>query len=290
MTVTVIQQGRVIDPRSLVDKVQDLVIIDGKITHCGNMPNNIRPDQVIDAKNHWVIPGIIDLYTQFNVLQDINTIAKQAVKFGITTLCVSPNAQTVIDNAKVARAIIQSCQPDVRCLPYAALTRHFSAKELVDVADLQQAGCIGLHNAGISLNDTQLLRHCFEYAATFDLPIFITPLDGDLAQHGLMHEGAVSARLGLTGIPDIAESIDVFRCLELAAYTGARLHFSRISSARVLPLIKQAKADGLAVTADVSIQNLYLTDMDIKLPLCFDRHNFNTNPAIYQVENPRFIK
>lgn len=263
MTVTLIQQGRIIDPASSIDEINDLMIIDGKIAHIGNIPQHIKPDKVISAKNHWVIPGIIDLYTQFNVLSELQPLAEHAAKYGITTLCLSPNAQSIIDNAKIAKAVIQACQPHVRCLPYMALTRQLAGEQLVDAVDLQHAGCIGLHNAGISLQDTQLLRHCFEYAATFDLPIFITPRDGFLSKYGVMHEGAISARLGLTGIPTIAETIDIYRCLELAAYTGARLHFSRISTAKSIDLIKQAKQSGLAITADVSIQQLYLTDMDV---------------------------
>lgn len=150
-----------------------------------------------------------------------------------------------------------------KVLPLAALTIGLRGEQLAEMGDLREAGCVGVSNALVPIENTDVLRYALEYAANCELPVFLSPQDAWLGRSGCVHEGSISTRLGLSGIPEAAETIEVSRDLLLMELTGAQVHFSHLSTARAVELLAQAQAKGLPVTADVCAHQLFLTDMDI---------------------------
>ena len=178
-----------------------------------------------------------------------------------------PDTHPVIDNAAMALMVQEHAQALGRCRihPLGALTVNLDGEQITEFATLAQAGCVGLSNAHRTIKNTLVLRRAFQYAHTFGLTVFINPQDPWLRGNGVMHEGETSTRLGLPAIPDAAETVDVARILSLIETTGARVHFSQLSSARSVDMISDARLDGLPVTADVAIHHLHLIDQDINL-------------------------
>ena len=265
-----IKQGRVIDPANNMDAVKDIYIENGHIAVIDDHidPSNFK--QIIDATDLIVMPGIIDLCARVREpgLEHKATIKSETIaasKAGITTLCCPPDTDPVIDETAVVDLINQgvtnAAHSHIVCL--GALTSKLKGEHLSEMAALKQAGCVGVSNAKEPVTNTLVLRRALEYASSHDLTVFIEPNDPYLSDHGCAHDGAVSTRLGLPGIPDAAESTVIARDLELIAEIGARVHFGRLSSARSVSLIEQAQKQGLKVTADVAIHQLFLTEMDL---------------------------
>ncbi len=271
-----INNGHVIDPANNIDRITNIYIAQGKIIAIADSLDDFSADRSIDASKLLVFPGCIDLFTNlrepgFDYKATIAQEMLAAAKAGITTLCCSPETNPVIDTPAVVDFIKQHSQASnkAKVLTYGALTQQLAGQQLACFASLKNAGCVAVTNAFNPIANSKVLRHCFEYAATFDLPIIIFPQDAWLAQNTCVHEGQVSARLGLSGVPAMAESIDVARCLELAKYIDVRLHFSHISTHAAVELIRQAKCQGANVTADVSIQHVTLSEIDVS--------DFNSN-------------
>jgi len=265
----IIKQGRVIDPANKLDAVKDIYIKDGVVAAIEDQINHADAD-VIDANDMIVMPGIIDLCARPREpgLEHKATIASETIaasKAGITTLCCPPDTDPVIDETAVVDLINQgvkdAAHSHIVCL--GALTSQLKGEHLSEMAALKQAGCIGVSNASAPIANTLVLRRALEYASSHDLTVFIQPNDPHLTNDGCAHEGAVATRLGLPGIPDAAESTVIARDLELIAEIGARAHFGRLSSARSVQLIEQAQKQGLEVTADVAIHQLFLSEMDL---------------------------
>ena len=265
-----INNGHVIDPANKIDRMTNIYIAEGNVVAVADTLDDFHADHRIDATNLLVFPGCIDLFTNlrepgFDYKATIAQETRAAAKAGITTLCCSPETNPVIDTPAVVDFIAQHSQASntANVLTYGALTQQLAGQQLACLASLKKAGCVAMTNAFNPIANSKILRHCFEYAATFDLPIIICPQDAWLAENTCAHEGKVSARLGLPSMPAIAESMDVARCLELAKYTNVQLHFSQLSTCAATHLIRQAKNDGMKVTADVSIQHLILSEIDI---------------------------
>lgn len=264
-----IKEGRVIDPRHGLDKVTDIYVAAGVVAGIGEKPPGLVVDKVISAKGSIVAPGFIDLLTHLYAPgQDYKaTIASEtraAATAGVTTLCCSPTTRLIMDTPAVVELVLQRAQEAgyARVLPIGALTQDLAGEGLAEMVALQNAGCVGVSQGGRPILNTQLLRHCFAYAATYDIPVFIQAEDYWLKQGGCAHEGQVSMRLGLTGIPSSAETLEITRCLQLIAESGARAHFSKLSTFEGVALIREAKQRGLTVTADVTAHHLFLTEMD----------------------------
>lgn len=264
-----IKQGRIIDPANQLDAIKDIYIENGRITAIDDQLNT-SADQTIDATDLIIIPGVIDLCARVREpgLEHKATIKSETIaasKAGITTLCCPPDTDPVIDETAVVDLINQGVNnaghSHIVCL--GALTSKLKGEHLSEMAALKQAGCIGVSNAKQPITNTLVLRRALEYATSHDLTVFIEPNDPYLSDHGCAHDGAVATRLGLPGIPDAAESTTIARDLELIAEIGARVHFGRISSSRSINLIEQAQKQGLKVTADVAIHQLFLTEMDL---------------------------
>lgn len=262
--------GRVIDPARQRDEVTDLYVADGCIAAIGAAPDGFRPATEIDARGQLVCPGLIDLCarTREPGNEPKGTIASEtaaAAASGITTLVCPPDTDPVIDTPAVIELIRQRNElaGKTRVLPIGALTQHLDGKTLSEMAALKAAGAVGISNANRPLANTLVVMRALDYAATFDLTVYLRPEDAALRDNGLMHEGAVSTRLGLPGIPDAAETVAVARDLALIERTGIRAHFCQLSSARSVRMIARAQYDGLPVSADVAAHQLFLTEMDL---------------------------
>lgn len=265
-----IRNGRLIDPANDIDAVNDLHIADGYIVAVGNPPDGFTTEREIDASGLVVCPGLVDLSVRLREpgQEHKGTIASEldaAVTGGVTSVCCQPDTNPVLDNPAVAELIHQRAINNDLCriLPLAALTRELAGKTLTDMNALKEIGCIGVSNANADMADAEVLRRTLEYASSCNLTVHLMCEDPGLKNQGVVHEGPLSTRLGLPGIPPAAEILSVSRALLLAEHTGARVHLSRITCADSIPLIALARDKGLPVTADVSICHLHLNDMAV---------------------------
>lgn len=279
----VIQQARLLDPRSGTDQITDVYIQDGLILAIGEQAPNLdtfQPDELINAAGLWLIPGAIDLAAWLREpgLDHKATLASEtraAVASGVTTLCYQPEPATSIDNSaavNLIRKINQGLQL-ARVEVIGNMTFKLEGKRLCNIGGLRRVGCVGVTNGWQPFENLNVLRRAMEYTSTHDLTVFMYPLEQGLAAGGVMHEGEVSTRLGLPAIPSAAETVAVAQIIALMELTGSRVHFCRLSAAGSVRLIRQAKRDGLAVTADVAAHQLYLTEHNLLDfdPLCHVR-------------------
>lgn len=265
-----IQGGRLINPGQQYDQVADLWISEGKVVAIGAAPKGFIADQVIDAAGKVVCPGFVDLQANlcepgFTQKGTIRTELSAAAAGGVTALCCPPTTAPVMDSGAVVNLVKDRVQEvaTAQVLPIGALTQKLGGEHLANIVGLADAGCVAFSNGPTSIAKTQTLLRCFEYAATFDLLLYLRPGDVELSKNGCAHEGETSFRMGLVGIPETAETLDVARCLLLAEQTGARLHLAQLSTARAAEMVADAQQRGVKVTADVAIQNLLLTDTAI---------------------------
>jgi dihydroorotase len=265
-----IKDGRIIDPANKIDRIGSVYIADGKIASVTNEPAGFKADRIIDANNQIVCPGFIDLSTRLREPGQSRkaTFASEtaaAAASGITTMCLQPDTIPVIDARAVAELIKDQAEKTgyTQILPIAALTQKLEGIELSAMLALKDAGCVAVSNANQPVKNLLVLRRAMEYAASHDLLLIFRPNDVWLANNGCVHEGKLSTRYGLPSIPDAAETIALAQCLELAELTGCRVHFGQISSRRSVIKLHQAKKYGLAVSADVAIHQLHLTEDDM---------------------------
>lgn len=265
-----ISGGRVIDPAHNVDQVTDLYIADGKIVALGETPAGFVADQTIDASGQVVAPGFIDLCAHvrepgYTIKGTIATEAMAAAAGGITTLITPPTTKPVLDNTAAAELIIERSEDvgKARVIPMGALTQGLEGEQLAPMHALHSSGCIAFTNARKPIASSLVLLRCLEYAATHDLLVLFQPQDATLARGGHMHEDTTSTRLGLNGIPEAAETIEVSRCLLLVEQTGVRAHFGQLSCERSVRMVMDARKRGLNVSADVAIHHLFLTDENV---------------------------
>lgn len=264
-----IRGGRLIDPANGVDQVTDLHLANGRVFALGATPSGFTAERVIDADGLVVCPGLVDLCARprepgLEQKATIRSEGRAAAAGGITTLCCPPDTDPIIDTPAVAQLIrrIAKTHGLVRVLPAGALTAGLAGTQISEMAALARAGCPVVSHADRPISDTRVVRRALEYAATFGLTAFLHPADAWLSE-GLIHEGLVSARLGLPGIPAAAETVAVARDLALAEHTGARIHFRGLSTARAATMLAEARATGIAVSADVSAHQLALTELDV---------------------------
>lgn len=266
-----ISNGVIIDPANNIEAKHDLYISEGRIAAIGNQPDGFTIDKDIDATGCHVIPGIVDLRARLREpgLENKGTIASEtraAAASGITTLCIPPDTSPVLDSTSVVELIQQRTNEAgyAKIVTLAALTAGLKGEQLSEMAILKKYGnCVGVSNALNPVTNNLVMRRAMEYAASCGLTIFLHAEDRGLAGNGCAHEGAISTRLGLPGIPETAETNAIARDLLLVEQTGAHAHFCHLSSARAVQMIARAQYDGLPVTADVTAHHLHLTEMDI---------------------------
>jgi dihydroorotase len=218
-------------------------------------------------RGHVTAPGFIDLHAHlrepgFEESETIATGARAALAGGFTTICAMPNTEPAIDSPGLIAELIArgDAAQAARVLPIATITRGRKGKELADLVELAAAGAVAFSDDGSPVADAQLFRNALEYARAAGRPIFEHSQDQALSADGVMHEGVVSARLGLAGMPAAAEESAIARDLALAKLAGGRLHLSHVSTAGAVELVRRAKASGLAVTCEVTPHHLALTD------------------------------
>lgn len=261
--------GRVIDPASGLDEVCDVHIVKRRIVAIGDAPEGFSAGEIIDARNKIVCPGLIDLSVHLREPGQKHkaTIASEtraAACNGITAVCCPPDTNPIVDTPAVAELLQQRARQQGMCRvePLAALTLGLKGEQLASIGALKRAGCVGVTNV-YPIENTEVLRNAYAYAANHKMTVFIRPRDPWLGRDGCVHEGVVSTRLGLRGIPDTAETIGMARDLLLIELTGAHAHFGRLSSAAAVDLLRQAQQRGLPVTADVAVHQLFLTELDV---------------------------
>lgn len=265
-----ISNGRVVDPANRTDAVQNVYVAGGKIVALGQAPDGFVAERTIDAGGLVVAPGFIDLAARlrepgFEYRATLESEMDAAMAGGVTSLAIPPDTDPVLDEPGLVEMLTYRAKKLNRAhiYPVGALTIGLQGERLSEMAELVEAGCVAFSQANVPLVDNTVLMRALQYAATFGFRVWLQPLAPFLSQVGHAHDGEVATRLGLSGIPVAAETVALYTYLELARITGARLHITRLSSAAGLALIDQARAEGMDVTCDVSINHVHLCDMDI---------------------------
>jgi len=263
-----LRHGRVVCPASGRDGVADIAIASGRIVNIGVVAD-FTPDRTLDASGLVVAPGLVDLAARLREPGRehegmLESELAAAAAGGVTSLVCPPDTDPVLDEPGLVEMLKFRARKLSRCrvFPLGALTRGLAGQALTEMAELTEAGCIGFSQADEPVTDTQVLQRALQYAATFGYPVWLRPQDGWLGK-GVAAQGAIATRLGLAGVPVVAETVALATLFELVRATGARVHICRLSSAAGVAMLRAAKAAGLPVTADVSINSLHLTDVDI---------------------------
>ncbi len=274
-----IKNGRVMDPASGRDEIADIAVAAGRIIAIGKVAPDFHANRVIDASGCVVAPGLVDLAVRLREPGQehagmLESEMAAAVAGGVTALVCPPDTEPVLDEPGLVDMLRFRAEKlhQSRVFPLGALTRGLKGEVLTEMAELTESGCIGFGQAEVPVVNHQVLLRALQYAATFGYTVWLRPQDHWLGK-GVAASGPLATRMGLAGIPVAAETIalhtlfDLLRGVHNASRDngekGVRVHLCRISSAAGLELVRQAKAEGLPVTCDVSVHNLLLTDVDI---------------------------
>lgn len=264
-----IKNGRVIDPASGRDERTDVAIAAGRIVAIGAVSADFKPSRTIDAAGLVVAPGLVDLAARLREPGHehegmLESEMAAAVAGGVTSLVCPPDTDPPLDEPGLVEMLkFRARNLNLAHLyPLGALTRGLAGDTLTEMAELTEAGCVGFSQAEVALKDTLVLHRALQYAATFGYTVWLRPNDAWLG-NGVAAKGPLATRLGLSGVPVIAETIALETLFALVRDTGARVHLCRLSSAAGIELVRRAKAEGLPVSCDVSIHNLHLIDVDI---------------------------
>ena len=268
-TNLLIKGGRVIDPVSGFDEIADLAIAHGVVVAIKHIAADFVPTQTIDARGCIVAPGLMDLAVRLREpghehAHMLESEMAAAVAGGVTSLVCLPDTDPVLDEPGLVEMLRFRAEKlnQARVYPLGALTRNLAGEALTEMVELTEAGCVAFSQAEVPLANTQVLQRALQYASTFDYAVWLRPQDFFLGK-GVAASGALATRMGLSGVPVMAETIAMHTIFELMRATGARVHLCRISSAAGVALVRQAKQDGLRVTCDISINSLHLTDVDM---------------------------
>ena len=264
-----IRGGRVVDPASGRDEVTDVAIAAGRIVRIGAATADFAAERTLEAQGCVVAPGLVDLAARLREpgLEHEGMLESElaaAAAGGVTSLVCPPDTDPVLDEPGLVEMLKFRARKLSRCrlFPLGALTRGLAGEALTEMAELTEAGCVGFSQAEVAIADTLVLQRALQYAATFGHTVWLRPQDRWLGK-GVAASGAVATRLGLSGVPVAAETVALHTLFELVRATGTRVHLCRLSSAAGVELLRKARAEGLPVTADVSLNSLHLTDVDI---------------------------
>lgn len=272
--------GLIIDPVQRTQRIADILIRDGKIVAIDeNIPAQAKlrgKVPTIDATGLVVAPGLVDMHVHlrepgFEYKETIATGTRAAVAGGVTSVACMANTKPVNDCPSVTRYILEQAKAAqlARVHPIGAVSVSLAGEQLAEFAGMHEAGIVAVSDDGMPVMDAELMRRAIECAQMFDIPVIDHAEDKTLAAGGVMHEGAMSLRLGLRGVPSAAEDVMVARDVALAGLARGHLHIAHISSAGALETVRQARASGIHVTAEVSPHHLWLTDAAVE--------GYNTN-------------
>lgn len=259
-----LKNGRIIDPVNKVDRKADLLVIDGSIAADGApVPENVR---VLDVSGCWVVPGLVDMHVHLRepgeeYKEDIVSGTRAAAAGGFTAVACMPNTRPVNDCHAVTSFILEQAEKGfARVYPVGAVSKGSKGESLAEFGELKDAGAVAVSDDGLPVMNSQLMRRALEYASDHGLAVISHSEEISLAKNGVMNEGVVSTRLGLKGIPSVAESIMVYREIALAEYTDKPVHIAHVSTALAADLIREAKARGVKVSAETAPHYFTLTD------------------------------
>ncbi|MES2298902.1 MAG: dihydroorotase [Pseudomonadota bacterium] len=265
-----IKNGRLIDPANGIDAVQDVFIANGVVQAIGSAPDGFKAGRTIDAAGMIVAPGLVDLSARlrepgYEHKATLESEMRAAVRGGVTSLVCPPDTEPVLDEPGLVEMLRHRAGTLklARVHPLGALTVGLKGEQLTEMAELTEAGCIGFAQAEHPIEDTNVLLRALQYAKTFGYTVWLRPQDAHIGRGGIAHSGPLASRLGLSGVPVMAETIALHTIFELVRATGARVHLCRMSSAAGVELVRAAKKEGLPITCDVGIHHVHMTDADI---------------------------
>ena len=264
----VVQNGTVIDPANGLEADLDLLIEEGAIRELGQPGSFVSVEaRRIDASGCVVAPGLIDMHVHlrepgYEYKETVLTGTQAAVAGGFTAVACMANTNPINDNGAVTRFIVEQARSAglARVFPIGALSKGLHGEELAEIGEMVEAGAVAISDDGRPVMDANLMRRALEYCSMFDVPISVHEEDLCLSSGGSMNEGPTSVRLGIRGVPSVAEEVMVARDIALARLTRGRVHIAHISTRRSVDLVRQAKAEGLAVTAEVAPHHFTLTE------------------------------
>ncbi len=264
-----IQNGRVIDPARGFDQVCDVALAAGRVVAVGQAPAGFEADRVVDASGQWVLPGLVDLAVRLREpgYEHEGMLASEmgaSVAGGVTSLVCLPDTDPVLDEQGLVEMLKFRAEKlhQSRLFPMGALTVGLKGETLTEMAELTESGCVAFGQADVPLASITTLSRALAYANTFGYAVWLRPQDKDLGK-GVAASGPLATRMGLSGVSVAAETIALHTIFELIRGSQTRVHLCRLSSAAGVELVRKAKAEGLNVTADVSINSLHLTENDI---------------------------
>ena len=281
MTI-LIKNGRVLNPSENLDKVMDLLVEDGRIKEKKEQIET-DADKIIDAKGCYVMPGLIDLHVHFRdpgltYKEDIETGSRAAAHGGFTTVCCMPNTKPVVDNVDTVKYIIEKGKEVglTNVLPVGAVTMNMEGKEGTDIESLKKAGICAISEDGKSVMNSGVYRKAMKEAARLNVPVMAHCEDINLVEGGVINLGNKSKELGVKGISNAVEDVIAMRDIMLARETNAKLHLCHCSTKDSVEMVKQAKAEGIDVTAEVCPHHFSMCSDDITE----NDGNFKMNPPL----------
>ncbi len=283
-----IKNGHVIDPANGIDGLRDVLIQNGRIAalYVPGLSDSAQAGataKVLDASGCLVLPGLVDLSVRlrepgYEYKATLESELMAALHGGVTSLVCSPDTDPTLDEPGLVEMLKHRAKTlnQANVYPLGALTVGLKGKALTEMAELTEAGCIGFSQAEQPVADTNVLMGALQYAKTFGYTVWLRPQDAYLGRTGVAHSGPLASRLGLSGVPVMAETIALHTIFELMRATGVRVHLCRLSSAAGVDMVRSAKQEGLHVSCDVGIHHVHLTDNDIGF---FDS-NARLNPVL----------
>ena len=285
MTRLLIRNGRVVDPSQGVDQGLEILLEDGVVAALAERVKAPRGVDLLDAGGLVVAPGFIDLCAHlrepgFEHKETIASGARAAVAGGFTAICAMPDTDPVNDNPSVTR-FIRERGAEVglaRVYPVGAISKGRNGEEMAEIGEMAREGAVAFSEAGRPVANSLLMRRALEYARSFDVTLAVHAEDRALTDGGAMNEGVAATRVGVKGMPAMAEEVLVGRDLQIAAATRGRLHFSHLSTGCRVARVGRAKANGATVTCAVAAHHFLLTDEDLAASVYDPR--FKTNPPL----------
>jgi dihydroorotase len=265
----IVRNGRLLDPQSRTDRLADVRVVDGKVAEiaAAGALGEATADVAIDATDRWILPGLVDVHVHLRepgeeYKEDIASGSAAAAAGGFTSMVAMPNTRPVIDNGELVHYIWQRGEAVGLCrvLPAGAVTAGQKGQALAPYGEMRRAGVVALTDDGHPVADGGLMRSALEYSRDFGLPVLTHAEEPTLSRNCHMHEGAVSTRLGIRGVPRVSEDAAVARDIMLAEYTGGHLHVCHVSTEAAVDLIRRAKARGVRVTGEATPHHFVLTD------------------------------